>query len=154
MKYGYVRTSPDDRITALQTAALRSVKCAYVFEDKGHSGASTRCQALRRCLKTLRAGDTLIVWRLDRLGSSLHDLVTILDDLRGRGIHFQSLSEAINSTTPKGRAMWQVVAALAECEHNRMSERAGRRLQPHRRTRLASSEGKTMAAGRHPENAD
>lgn len=162
MKYGYARISADDQISAMQMAALRSVRCAYIFEDKGQSAA--RCPGLRRCLKMLRAGDTLIVWRLDRLGNSLSDLITILHDLRGRGVHFQSLSEAINSTTPKGRITWQIVAMLAECEYNRIGERAPGRAhkaprrggKPERKRKLASGRGagagKTMAAGRSPES--
>jgi DNA invertase Pin-like site-specific DNA recombinase len=60
--------------------------------------------ALSRCLKTLRAGDTLIVWKLDRLGRSLLDLIAMLDDLRARGVKFDSLTEAVDTTTPTGRA--------------------------------------------------
>jgi hypothetical protein len=65
-------------------------------------------------LKTLRAGDTLIVWKVDRLGRSLRDLITMLDALRGSGIRFQSLTEAIDTQTTTGRAMWQMIGVLAE----------------------------------------
>jgi hypothetical protein len=68
MKYGYARTSTDDQTTALQLAALKRARCAHIFEDKGLAGAGVKRPALARCLKTLRAGDTLIVWKLDRLG--------------------------------------------------------------------------------------
>jgi DNA invertase Pin-like site-specific DNA recombinase len=68
MKYGYARTSTDDQTTALQLEALKQARCSHIFEDKGRSGATARRPALVRCLKTLRAGDTLIVWKLDRLG--------------------------------------------------------------------------------------
>jgi len=61
------------------------------------------------CLKILQTGDRLIVWKLDRLGRSLHDLITMLDDLRQRGVKFRSLTEAIDTETPTGRAMWQMI---------------------------------------------
>jgi DNA invertase Pin-like site-specific DNA recombinase len=85
MKYGYARVSTDDQNPALQLAALKKAGGKTVFKDEGLSGATVNRPALTRCLKTLRAGDTLIVWKLDRLGRSLRDLITMLDDLRGRG---------------------------------------------------------------------
>jgi DNA invertase Pin-like site-specific DNA recombinase len=109
MKYGYARTSTDDQTTALQLSALKRARCSHIFEDKGIAGAGAKRPALVRCLKTLRAGDTLIVWKLDRLGRSLRDLITMLDDLRERGVRFHSLTEAIDTTTPTGRAMWQMI---------------------------------------------
>ena len=66
------------------------------------------------CLKKLEHGDTLIVWKLDRLGRSLRDLITMLDDLRARGVKFHSLTEAIDTATPTGRAMWQMIGVLAD----------------------------------------
>jgi DNA invertase Pin-like site-specific DNA recombinase len=102
MKHGYARTSTDDQTTALQLAALKRARCSSIFEDKGLSGASVKRPALSRCLKTLRAGDTLIVWKLDRLGRSLRDLITMLDDLRARGVKFHSLTEATTKAKPAG----------------------------------------------------
>jgi DNA invertase Pin-like site-specific DNA recombinase len=89
-----------------QLAALKRARCAHIHEDKGLTGAHAKGTAQLRCLRTLRAGDTLIVWSLDRLGRSLCDLITMLDDLRARGVKFHSLTEAINTATPTGRAMW------------------------------------------------
>ncbi len=66
----------------------------------------------RICLKKLEQGDTLIVWKLDRLGRSLRDLMTMLDDLRPRGVKFHSLTEAIDTATPTSRAMWQMIGVL------------------------------------------
>jgi DNA invertase Pin-like site-specific DNA recombinase len=123
MKYGYARTSTDDQTTALQLAALKRARCAHIFEDKGMQGAGVKRPALLRCLKTLRAGDVLIVWKLDRLGRSLRDLITMLDDLRDRGVKFHSLTEAIDTTTPTGRAMWQMIGVLAELERSIIAER-------------------------------
>jgi DNA invertase Pin-like site-specific DNA recombinase len=124
MKYGYARTSTDDQTTALQLASLKRVKCSHIFEDKGLSGATTKRPALARCLKTLRAGDTLIVWKLDRLGRSSRDLIAMLDELRDRGVVFQSLTEAIDTATPTGRAMWQMIGVLAELERSLIIERS------------------------------
>jgi len=79
--------------------------------------------ALLRCLKTLQEGDTLIVWKLDRLGRSLRDLITMLDELKHRGVKFRSLTEAIDTDTPTGRAMWQMIGVLAELERSLIGER-------------------------------
>lgn len=123
MKYGYARVSTDDQNPALQLAALKKAGCKTVFKDEGISGATTKRPALLRCLKTLEAGDTLIVWKLDRLGRSLRDLIAMLDDLRARGVRFQSLTEAIDTETPTGRAMWQMIGVLAELERSLIAER-------------------------------
>jgi DNA invertase Pin-like site-specific DNA recombinase len=123
MKYGYARVSTDDQTPALQLAALTRAGCKTVFKDQGISGATTKRPALTRCLKTLQEGDTLIVWKLDRLGRSLRDLIAMLDDLRARGIKFRSLTEAIDTETPTGRAMWQMIGVLAELERSLISER-------------------------------
>jgi DNA invertase Pin-like site-specific DNA recombinase len=74
-------------------------------------------------LRKLEHGDTLIVWKLDRLGRSLRDLITMLDDLKHRGVKFRSLTEAIDTETPTGRAMWQMIGVLAELERSLISER-------------------------------
>ena len=75
------------------------------FKDDGISGATTKRPALLRCLKKLEPDDTLIVWKLDRLGRSLRDLITMLDELKQRGVKFRSLTEHIDTDTPTGRAM-------------------------------------------------
>ncbi len=123
MKYGYARVSTDDQTPALQLAALKKAGCKTVFKDEGLSGATTKRPALLRCLKRLRPGDVLIVWKLDRLGRSLRDLIAMLDDLRARGVKFRSLTEAIDTDTPTGRAMWQMIGVLAELERSLISER-------------------------------
>jgi DNA invertase Pin-like site-specific DNA recombinase len=123
MKYGYARVSTDDQTPALQLAALKKAGCKTVFKDEGQSGATTKRPALLRCLKKLENGDTLIVWKLDRLGRSLRDLITMLDELKRRGVKFRSLTEAIDTDTPTGRAMWQMIGVLAELERSLISER-------------------------------
>jgi DNA invertase Pin-like site-specific DNA recombinase len=125
MKYGYARVSTDDQNPALQLAALKKAGCKpeNIFKDAGISGATTKRPALLRCLKVLQDGDTLTVWKLDRLGRSLRDLITMLDDLKQRGVKFRSLTEHIDTDTPTGRAMWQMIGVLAELERSMISER-------------------------------
>lgn len=127
MKIGYARVSTGEQNPALQLDALGGAGCERIFTDKA-SGASSKRSELEKCLKALGAGDTLIVWKLDRLGRSLHDLIGLLDGLKARGVAFQSLTEAIDTTTPTGRAMWQMVGILAELERSLIQERtkAGR----------------------------
>jgi DNA invertase Pin-like site-specific DNA recombinase len=123
MKYGYARVSTDDQNPALQLAALKNAGCKTVFKDDGLSGTTTKRPALLRCLKKLEHGDTLMVWKLDRLGRSLRDLIAMLDNLKHRGVKFRSLTEAIDTETPTGRAMWQMIGVLGELERSLISER-------------------------------
>ena len=123
MKYGYARVSTDDQNADMQRAALKKAGCAKIFTDDGLSGATINRPALRRCIKKLKRGDTLMVWKLDRLGRSLRDLINMLDDLKHRGVKFRSLTEAIDTDTPTGRAMWQMIGVLAELERSLISER-------------------------------
>src|SRR6266699_4040582 len=123
LKYGYARVSTDDQNAALQLAALKKAGCKTIFKDAGLSGATMKRPALTRCLQKLREGDTLMVWKLDRLGRSLRDLITMLDALRAQGIKFRSLTEHIDTETPAGRAMWQMIGVLAELERSLITER-------------------------------
>ena len=123
MKIGYARASTDDQTPALQLAALKKAGCKTVFKDGGLSGATTKRPALLRCLKKLEPGDILIVWKLDRLGRSLRDLITMLDELKQHGVKFRSLTEHIDTDTPTGRAMWQMIALLVELERSLIIER-------------------------------
>ena len=127
MKIGYCRVSTDDQNPDLQLAALKRAGCRRIFTDKA-TGAHVKRPELVKCLKALDAGDTLIVWKLDRLGRSLRDLIALLDDLKARGVAFRSLTEAIDTATATGRAMWQMVGILAELERSLIQERtkAGR----------------------------
>ena len=122
MKYGYARVSTEDQNPAMQLAALKKAGCAKVFEDEV-TGAIMKRPALTRCLKTSESGDILIVWKLDRLGRSLRDLIAMLDDFKRRGVRFRSLTEAIDTETPTGRAMWQMIGVLAELERSLIVER-------------------------------
>lgn len=127
MKIGYCRVSTDEQNPDLQLAALKRAGCKRIFTDKA-SGATAKRLQLKKCLDSLNAGDVLTVWKLDRLGRSLSDLITLLDDLKARGVVFRSLTESIDTATPTGRAMWQMVGVLAELERSLIKERtkAGR----------------------------
>jgi len=94
-----------------------------IFTDAGLSGAAAKRPALLRCLKALQPSDTLTVWKLDRLGRSLRDLIAMLDSLRDRGVKFRSLTEAIDTTTPTGRAMSKTIGLLAALERSLIAER-------------------------------
>ena len=139
MKIGYARVSTDDQKPALQLDALKKAGSKTIVKDEGLSDATVKRPALRRCLKKLEPGDTLIVWKLDRLGRSLHDLITILDDLKQRGVKFRSLTEAIDTDTPTGRAMWQMIGVPG-----------GTRTQPNQRTHPRRSEGRRRDGSRAP----
>ncbi len=127
MKTGYARVSTDDQNPDLQLAALKKAGCRKIYTDKA-SGAHVKRPELAKCLKALKKGDMLIVWKLDRLGRSLSDLIELLDDLKARGVAFRSVTESIDTATPTGRAMWQMVGILAELERSLIQERtkAGR----------------------------
>jgi len=143
MKYGYARVSTDDQNPALQLAALKKAGCKTVFKDEGLSGATTKRPALIPCLKALRPGDTLIVWKLDRLGRSLRDLITMLDALRAQGIKFRSLTEHIDTETAAGRAMWHMIGVLAELERSLINERT--------RAGVKAAQGRGVKFGRKPK---
>ncbi|HRW98667.1 MAG TPA: recombinase family protein [Cyclobacteriaceae bacterium] len=127
MNIGYARVSTEDQNPDLQLTALKQAGCQCIFTDKA-TGAHLQRPELTKCLKTLQESDTLTVWKLDRLGRSLRDLISLLDDLKVRGVIFRSLTEAIDTATPTGRALWQMVGILAELERSLIQERtkAGR----------------------------
>src|SRR3974390_3436835 len=128
MQVGYCRVSTDEQTTALQVDALKAAGCERIFEDKGISGAVAKRPQLDRCLKALKAGDVLVIWKLDRLGRSLHHLLDVAEDLKSRGIGFKSITEAIDTTTPQGTLIFQIMGALAQFERTLIAERtaAGR----------------------------
>lgn len=122
MYIGYARVSTQDQRPELQLDALAVAGCEQVFQEK-QSGKNKDRPELETCLKVLRKGDTLVAWRLDRLGRSLKDLVEIVHALDERGIGFQSLTENIDTTNPGGKLVFHVFAALAEFEHSLIRER-------------------------------
>lgn len=123
MKVGYARVSTDDQKLDLQLTALKKAGCRRIFEDHGFSGKQMSRPGLDAMIESLQPGQTLIVWRLDRLGRSLVGLVQLIDELGKRGVDFHSLCEAVNTTSSGGRLVFHIMAALAEFERALISER-------------------------------
>lgn len=122
MKIGYMRVSTFDQSEAMQEDALKEMGCEKLFRDV-ISGVKFERQGLDEALNFLRPGDTFAVWRLDRLGRSLKELIEIVTLLKDREIEFVSLSDKIDTTTPGGRFMFHVIGALAEYERELIRER-------------------------------
>jgi DNA invertase Pin-like site-specific DNA recombinase len=121
-RIGYARVSTDDQNLDLQLDALTKAGCDTVYKEK-MSGKTADRPELEHCLKALREGDTLVVWRLDRLGRSLQDLVRIVTDLEAKGIAFVSVSENLATGSASGKLQFHVFAAMAEFERNLIRER-------------------------------
>lgn len=119
---GYARVSRDDQRLDLQRDALTKEKCQKIFEEK-KSGKDMDRPELIKVLDQLRAGDTLVVWRLDRLGRSLKNLLETINKLEERKINFKSLTENIDTTTATGKLIFHMFGALAEFERNIIRER-------------------------------
>ncbi|MDA4027125.1 recombinase family protein [Klebsiella pneumoniae] len=102
MLIGYARVSTGDQNLDLQKNALIRAECELVFEDTA-SGKNARRPGLKRALRRLRPGDVLVVWKLDRLGRSVRDLITLVSELQARGVNFRSLTDSIDTSTPAGR---------------------------------------------------
>jgi len=122
-KVGYARVSTVEQNLLLQTTALRNAGCEHIFVDEGVSGSRTDRVGLKRAIGALDAGDTLVVWRLDRLGRSLIHLVELLNALSVKSIEFKSLTEEIDTSSAGGRLVFHMMAALAEFERHLISER-------------------------------
>ncbi|MBP6116043.1 MAG: recombinase family protein [Neisseriaceae bacterium] len=121
-KYGYARVSTGDQTIDLQKDALIKAGCKEIFIEVA-SGKTAERKVLKKCLRTLKKGDTLVVWRLDRLGRSVRDLVNIVNKLEASEINFESITEQIDTHTHTGRLIFHIFAALAEFERNLISER-------------------------------
>lgn len=123
MKIGYARVSTEDQNLDLQIAALKRAGCSRLFSDHGISGSQFARPGLKSAMEALVPGDTLVVWRLDRLGRTLRKLVELIDELGTRDIEFMSLNECINTTSSGGVLVFHVMAALAQFERSLISER-------------------------------
>lgn len=142
MIIGYARVSTTEQDTALQLDNLRQAGCEKIYQES-ISGISKIRPELDKCLDTLRAGDTLVVWRLDRLGRSLKDLVSIITDLELRNVGFRSVTEAIDTTTPGGKLVFHIFAALAEFERTLIQDRT--------KAGLAAARARGRKGGRPPK---
>ena len=122
MLIGYARVSTHEQNLDLQRDALKQAGCTKLVEDTT-SGGKVRRDGLDRALELLRTGDTLVVWRLDRLGRTLRHLIELVTELEGRGVGFRSITEAIDTTSPGGTLVFHIFGALAEFERNLIRER-------------------------------
>ena len=122
MLVGYARVSTADQTLDLQLDALRDLGCSKIFTDTA-SGASTERKGLEEALSYVRSGDTLVVWRLDRFGRSLRDLIERTNQLHAHNIGFKSITESIDTTTSGGKLVFHIFGALAEFERDLIRER-------------------------------
>lgn len=122
MFIGYARTSTPEQSLDLQTDALEKIGCEKIFSDQ-ISGAKAKRPGLDQVWSQLRGGDTLVVWRLDRLSRTLRDLIEIVSRLESQGIGFLSLQEAMDTSTTGGKLIFHVFGALAEFERNVIRDR-------------------------------
>jgi DNA invertase Pin-like site-specific DNA recombinase len=132
MLIGYARVSTNEQDTAAQVAALKAAGCERIYRENVSGGRWDRPE-LQRLLDQLRKGDVLVVWKLDRLSRSLRDVLTIMERLVEAKAGFRSLTEAIDTTSPAGRMMMQMVGAFAEFERAMLRERTKAGLEAARR---------------------
>ncbi len=142
MLIGYARVSTQDQDTAAQISALKSAGCELIFQEKASGGRWERLE-LHRLLGQLRKGDVFVVWKLDRLSRSLKDVLSLMEKIQQAGASFQSLTEAVETTSPGGRMLMQIVGAFAEFERAMLRERT--------RNGLDSARKQGRVGGRRPK---
>lgn len=141
-RVGYARVSTYEQDLGLQVQALQAAGCDEIFTDHGISGACFERPGLAEAVASLRQMDMLVVWRLDRLGRSLVDLVRLVNELGARQVEFRSLSEAIDTSSSGGRLLFHLLAAMAEFERSLISERT--------RAGMAAAQSRGIHVGRRP----
>lgn len=154
MRVGYARISTVEQNLDLQIDALQAAGCDRIYRDEGLSGAKTRRPGLDKALNVLKQDDVLVVWRLDRLGRSMRHLIELTSVLESKGVGFQSLSDAIDTSTAGGRLYFHLIGAFAEFERNLISERTkagmaaakARGVKMGRPKKLSSEHKQAMAA--------
>jgi DNA invertase Pin-like site-specific DNA recombinase len=140
MKIGYARVSTKDQNLNLQLEALNREGCEIIFSEKKSSGRERL--EFEKLREKVRAGDVVIVWKLDRLGRSLKDLVNIIHEFHSNNVEFRSIVDNFDTTTPNGRLFFNIMAALAEYERELIRERT--------RAGLESARQKGRIGGRRP----
>ena len=154
MLLGYARVSKeDDQTNLLQAKALRAAGCKRIFEEAASGGRWDRPE-LHRMLDQLRAGDTIVVWKLDRLSRSLKDVLHIMERIAQAGAGFRSITESIDTTTPAGRMMMQMVGSFAEFERAMIRERTSAGLAAARAEGRVGGRRKKLDAGKRREIAE
>lgn len=139
MRIGYARVSTDDQNLSLQITALEQAHCEKIFTDKISGGKIAR-PGIKEAFSHLRTGDTLVVWKLDRLGRGVKGLIDMITSLGSQNIHFQSLTDQIDTSTPAGRFFFHIMASLAQMERELIVERT--------RAGLAAARKKGRIGGR------
>ena len=132
MLIGYARVSTQDQNLDLQIDALTNAECKKIFHEKTSGSRAIRPE-FSKALEALREGDTLVVWKLDRLGRSVKNLVDLVGELHKLGIQFKSLADAIDTAPPSGRFFFHVMASLAQMERELTVERTRAGLEPARK---------------------
>lgn len=123
LKVGYARVSTSEQSTRLQKDALKRAGCKTIFVDEDASGKDRKRPALKRALKSMQPGQTLMVWKLDRLARSLQDLLDISQELKANGVHLESLTEKLDTSSAYGEFTFHMIAAIAHMERRLISER-------------------------------
>lgn len=139
MLVGYARISTSDQNLELQLSALKKVGCAKLYQDY-LSGAKNNRPGLQLALEVLREGDTLVVWKLDRLGRTVKGLIDLVNQLHQKGIHFTSITDNVDTSTPSGRFFFHIMASLAQMERELIAERT--------KAGLAAAKAKGRVGGR------
>jgi DNA invertase Pin-like site-specific DNA recombinase len=147
MRIGYARVSTDEQSLDLQLDALKKAGCKRTFTDKASAARADR-PGLAEALSHLRGGDTLVIWKLDRLGRTVKGLVDFVADLQGQGIQFRSLTDGIDTTTPAGRFFFHVMASLAQMERELLAERTRAGLAAARRRGRVGGRKRRMTPGK------
>lgn len=132
MIYGYARVSTSDQNEGMQVDALRSAGCTEIFTDKA-SGAKTSRPALDMMLPLLTEGDTLVIWKLDRLGRSTIHLFNLLENLKSRGVAVRSIMEGVDTNGSLGRFLCTILAGVAELERENIKQRVNAGLEKAKR---------------------
>lgn len=153
MLLGYARVSTDEQDSAAQRRALLAAGCERIFEETASGGRWDRPQ-LQELLRQLRNGDIVVVWKLDRLSRSLKDLLHLMERLGEAGAGFRSLTEAIDTTTPAGRMMMQMVGAFAEFEREMIRERTHAGLEAARAEGRIGGRPRRLSAQQRREAAE
>lgn len=141
MILGYARVSTNDQDPAHQIDALKDFGCERIFEEKVSATSRTRPQ-LERLLDTLREGDKVVVWRLDRLGRSIKDLITLVEEFKERSVQFVSLTENIDTSSPSGELVFHIFASVAQFERSLIIERT--------KSGLSAARARGRVGGRKP----
>ena len=142
MKIGYARISTEEQNINLQMDALNEAGCDTIFTDEGMSGASIERNGLSQAISAIGEGDTLVVWKLDRLGRSLGFLCELIEQLKNKGADFKSLTDGIDTTTTGGKLVFHIMGALAEFERELIRERT--------KAGMASAKKRGKRIGRPP----